>query len=151
MILNLNQCMASELFCGTPLPAISFSPIWRVSVISWSLVIYIRAWKCLSICVSKTKQKLEWEYTLFTQTISRFEVMFGGLPFRTKRSKALKNSCISIFLPNYSHHMAKHIAESVIAIRVIRGMIRVKGRGEGTKGVEEEEEEKGDLFTRCCA
>ena len=47
--------------------------------------------------------------------------------------------------------MAKHIAESVIAIRVIRGMIRVKGRGEGTKGVEEEEEEKGDLFTRCCA
>ena len=48
--------------------------------------------------------------------------------------------------------MAKHIAESVIAIRVMRGMMRVKGRGEGTKGVEEEEEEeKGDLFTRCCA
>ena len=82
---------------------------------------------------------------------NKFQVMFGGLPFRTKRSKALKNSCISIFLPNYSHHMAKHIAESVIAIRVIRGMMRVKGRGEGTKGVEEEEEEKGDLFTRCCA
>ena len=56
------------------------------------------------------------------------------------------------FLPNYSHHMAKHIAESVIAIRVMSGMMRVKGRGEGTKGVEEEEEEeKGDLFTRCCA
>ena len=88
---------------------------------------------------------------MHTLYANKFQVMFGGLPFRTKRSKALKNSCISIFLPNYSHHMAKHIAESVIAIRVISGMMRVKGRGEGTKGVEEEEEEKGDLFTRCCA
>ena len=37
-------------------------------------------------------------------------------------------------------------------MRVMRGIMRVKGRGEGMVRVEEEEEEeKGDLFTRCCA
>ena len=46
--------------------------------------------------------------------------------------------------------MARHIAVSVMAMRVMRGMMRVKGRGEGMVR-EEEEEEKGDLFTRCCA
>ena len=52
-------------------------------------------------------------------------------------------------LSHYIHHMARHIAVSVMAMRVMRGMMRVNGRGEGM--VEEEEEEKGDLFTRCCA
>ena len=36
-------------------------------------------------------------------------------------------------------------------MRVMRGMMRVKGRGEGMVMVDEKEEEKGDLFTRCWA
>ena len=63
----------------------------------------------------------------------------------------VKMYVFQIMIQYYSHHIARPIAVTVMAMRVMRGMMRVKGRGEGMVRVEEEEEEKGDLFTRCCA
>ena len=60
------------------------------------------------------------------------------------------NLILQIKIRYYGHHIARHIAVRVMAMRVMRGMMRVKGRGDGMVMVDEEEE-KGDLFTRCCA
>ena len=68
-----------------------------------------------------------------------------------KRVRCCENFVFQILIQCNSHHIARHIAVRVMAMRVMRGMMRVKGRGEGMVRVEEEEEEKGDLFTRCCA
>ena len=62
----------------------------------------------------------------------------------------VKMCVFQINIQYYSHHIARHNAVRVMAMSVMRGMMRVKGRGEGMVRVEEEEE-KGGLFTRCCA